>query len=146
MAGSKPITHGLRNQEGSRCMGAVGRQRTKQASLVRGAHGNMSGQHHTSEHRGHIPSTTWRAASQSLTSCRIRRDPDALCGAGGQKAKQARLVRGIHASMAGQQHKCEHSGHISSTIWQAASQSLTSCRIRRDPDPRAGLRVEKKAG
>jgi hypothetical protein len=145
MAGTKPITHSLRNQEESRCI-VWGGATEKQSRLVRGAHASMAGQQHTCDHRGQTLGTKWQAASQSLTSCRIRRDPDALCGAGGQKAKQARLVRGIHASMAGQQHKCEHSGHISSTIWQAASQSLTSCRIRRDPDPRAGLRVEKKAG
>ena len=60
----------------------------------------MAGQEHTSVHRGHTTSTTWKAASRSLTSCRIRRDPDACVVLG--ERKQSRLVRGAHASIAGQ--------------------------------------------
>jgi hypothetical protein len=51
---------------------------------------------------GQITCTTWRAASQSLTSCRIRRDRDACVGLG--ERKQFRVVRGAHASMARHQH------------------------------------------
>jgi hypothetical protein len=39
-----------------------------------------AGQHHSSGQRGHIISTTWQAASQSLTRCRNKRDPDACAG------------------------------------------------------------------
>ena len=96
MAGSKPITHGLQNQEGSRCMCGVGRKKTKQAgqrgtcqhslpashiwaTRAQNIH-HMAGQEHTSAHRGHTTSTTWQAASRSLTRCRNRRDPDACVG------------------------------------------------------------------
>ena len=83
-------------------------------------------------HRGHTTSTTWRAASQPLTSCRIRRDPDACVVLG--ERKQSRLVRGAHASIACQHHTSGQRGHITSTTWRAANRSLTGCRIRRDPD------------
>ena len=60
----------------------------------------IASQQHASVHRGRITSTTWRAASRSLTSCRIRMDPDACVGKG--KRKQSRLVRGAHPSIASQ--------------------------------------------
>jgi hypothetical protein len=68
----------------------------KQSSLVRGAHASIAGQHHTWNNRGHITSSTWRAAWQSLTPCRIKRDPDACVVLG--ERKQSRQVRGAHAA------------------------------------------------
>ena len=93
MAGSKPITHSLKKQSGSRCMCGGGRKKTKQAGQ---STCQLAGQQHTSEQRGHITSTTWRAASQSLTSCKVSRDPDACVGLG--DIKQSRVVRRAHAS------------------------------------------------
>ena len=93
--GSLAITYVLQNQAGSRCMCGVGRKKTKQAGqrgtcqhsqpashiwATRAHNVHMAGQEHTSAHRGHTTSTTWRAASRSLTGCRIRRDPDACVG------------------------------------------------------------------
>ena len=95
----------------------------KQSRLVRGAHASIAGQHHTWNNRGHITSTTWRAASRSLTGCRNRRDPDACVGYG--KTIQRRLVRGAHASIAGQHHTSGQRGHISSTTWRAARVCVT---------------------
>jgi len=76
---------------------------------------HMAGQERTSAHRGHTTSTTWQAASRSLTSCRIRRDPDA-CAVLGER-KQSRQVRGAHASIACHQHTSGQQGHIIYTIW-----------------------------
>ena len=42
MAGSKPITHMLQNQEGSRCMCGVGQN--KKSRQVRGAHASIASQ------------------------------------------------------------------------------------------------------
>ena len=104
----------------------------KQSRPVRGAHASIACQHHTWNIRGHITSTTWRAAWQPLTSCRIKRDPDACVVLG--ERKQSRPVRGAHASIACQHHTWNIRGHITSTTWRAAWQPLTSCRIKRDPD------------
>ena len=96
MAGSLATTYFLQNQAGSRCMCGVGRKKTKQAgqrgtcqhsrpashiwaTRAQNIH-HMAGQEHTSAHRGHTTSTTWQAASRSLTRCRNRRDPDACVG------------------------------------------------------------------
>ena len=152
MAGSKPIIHQLQNQAGSRCMCGVGRKNTMLAGqrgtcqhsqtashmeyyIAHNIH-HMAGQEHTSAHRGHTTSTTWRAASRSLTGCRIRRDPDACVVLG--KRKKNRQVRGAHASIAGHQHTWNNTWHITSTTWRAASRSLTGCRNRRDPDACVG--------
>ena len=130
IAGSKPITHHLQNQEGSTCMSGVGRKKTEQAGQ-RGT-ASIAGQHHTSGQQWHTTYTTWRAASHSLTCCRIRRDPDACVGLG--ERKQFRVVRGAHASMASHQHTSGQQGHMTcDTAWRTASLSLISCRIRRDP-------------
>ena len=92
----------------------------------------MGSQQHTSGQQGHITYTTWRAVSHSLTDCRVRMDQDACVVLG--KRKQSRQVRGAHASIAVQHHTRGQQGHITHTTWRAASHSLTSCRIRRDPD------------
>ena len=141
MAGSKPITHGLQNQEGSRCMCGVGRK--KQSRVVRGAHGSIAGHQHTWKNSCHTTSTTLRAASQSLTGCRIRKDPDACVGQG--ERKQSRVFRGADASIASQQHTWNTTGHITSTTLRAASQSLTGCRIRKDPDACVGQGERKQS-
>ena len=78
MAGSKATTHQLYNQNRSRSTCRVGRKKTQQASQW--GTGQLASQQLTSEHRGHITRTTWRAASQLLTGCRIRRDPYACVG------------------------------------------------------------------
>jgi hypothetical protein len=143
MPGTKPITHSLRNQEESRCI-VWGGATEKQSRLVRGAHASMAGQQTHASTEGTLSSTTCRAASKSLTCCRIRRDPVAWVGFG--KKIQSRLVRWAHAIMASQQHTCEHSGHIRSTTWRAASQSLTGCRIRSDPDAWVGFGNSKQSG
>jgi len=70
-------------------MGGVWRQKTKQAKLVRGAHTSMAGQQTHVSTEGTLSSTTWRAPSESLTCCRIRRDPVAWVGVGDRK--QSRL-------------------------------------------------------
>ena len=90
----------------------------KQSRLVKGAHASMGSQQHTSGQQGHITYTTWRAASHSLTSCRIRRDPDACVVLGNRK--QFRVVRGAHASMASQQHTSEQRGHTKCDTSRAA--------------------------
>ena len=127
MAGSKPTTHFLQTQDGSRCMCEVVKR--KQSKLVRGAHASIAGHHHTSGEQWHITYTSWRAASRSLTRCRIMRDPDKCVGLG--ERKQFRVVRGTHASMASHQHTIEQ--QMTCDTSRAASQTLTSCRIRRDP-------------
>jgi hypothetical protein len=62
---------------------------------------------HMREARAHNKHT-WRAACRSLTSCRFRRDPDASVEHGART--QRRLLRGAHASIAGQHHKSEQEG------------------------------------
>ena len=112
-------------------MCGVGRKKTKQAgqrgtcqhslpashiwaTRAQNIH-HMAGQEHTSAHRGHTTSTTWQAASHSLTGCRIRRDPDACVVLG--ERKQSRLVRGAHASIACQHHTSGQQGHRIYTTW-----------------------------
>jgi hypothetical protein len=140
-AASQSLTSCRTRRDPDACVGVGERNQSRQ---VRGAHASWpaSNTHVSSE--GSITSTTWRAASQSLTSCRIRQDPDACVGFG--KRKQSRQFREAHASMAGQQHTCEQRGHITSTTWRATWESLTSCNCRRDPDPRAGLGERKQSG
>ena len=92
----------------------------------------MAGQQHIYAHRGHTTSTTWQAASRSLTSCRNGRGQDACVVLG--ETEQDRQVTGAHASIANQHHTSKHRGNITSTTWRAAWQSLTGCRNRRDPD------------
>ena len=94
IAGSNPIAHQLQNHEGSTCICGVGQKKTKQAGQ-RGTT-SMAGWQHTWNNGGHITYTAWRAASRSLTSCRIKQDPDACVVLG--ERKQSRLVRGAHAS------------------------------------------------
>ena len=113
------------------CMCGVGRKKTEQAgqrgtcqhsqpathiraSRAHNKH-HMAGQGHTSAHRGHTTSTTWRAASRSLTCCRNRRDPNACVVLG--ERKQSRQVRGAHANIASQQHTSAHRGHTTRTTW-----------------------------
>ena len=96
----------------------------------------MAGQQHTSAHRGHTTSTTWRAASRSLTGCRNRRDPDACVGKG--ETKQSRHVTGAQPSIANQHHTSGQRGHITSTTLRKASRSLTRCKNGRDPDACVG--------
>ena len=81
MAASKPITHGLQKHEGSRCVCGVGQTKTKQAGQLCTCHSiDSQPAISTSRQRGHITSTTWRAASRSLTCCGIMRDPDECVG------------------------------------------------------------------
>ena len=115
----------------------------KQFRLVTGAHASIASQHHTSGQRGHITYTTWRAASHSLTRCRTMRDPDACVVLGQRKRRQ---VRGANASMVSHQQTSEQRGHMTCETLRAASQSLTGCRIKRDPDARVCLSKEKNAG
>ena len=68
-----------------------------------------------------------------------------MCGVGRHITKQARLVRGANASMAGQRTHVSTEGTLSSTTWRAASQSLTSCEIRRDPDAWVGFGDRKQS-
>ena len=49
MAGTKPMTHSLRNQEESRCI-VWGGATEKQTRLVKGPQSNPVGQQHTGEH------------------------------------------------------------------------------------------------
>ena len=90
MAGSNPITHMLKIEEGSRCMCGVGRNRKKQA-----------GQRGTCQHSwpaSHIWATRPQyihhvhhvaAASGSLTRCKIIKGSRCMCGVGRKKTKQA---------------------------------------------------------
>ena len=124
-------------------MCGVGRQKTKQAGQ-RGTCQHGKPATHSSGQRGHITSTTWRAATQSLTRCRIRKGPDACVGLGDRQ--QSKQVRGAHASIAGQHHTSGQRGHIISTTGRTATQSLTCCRIRKGPDACVGQGDRRNQG
>ena len=114
------------------------RAKENKADRSRVAHASMASEQHTCGQQGHTTSTTWlEARPRSLTRCRIRMDPYACVVLGVRK--QSRQVRVAHASIASQP-----ASHIWATrahnqhSWRAAWQSLTSCRIRRDPDACVG--------
>ena len=116
MAGGKPITHQLQNQEGSRCMSGVGHKKTKH-----------TGQRDTCQH-SQPASHIWAsralnkhhmAGSKPIThQLQKGRDPNACVVLG--ERKQCRHVRGAHASIACQHYTSGQQGQILYTTWPAS--------------------------
>jgi hypothetical protein len=134
MAGSKPITHHLQNQGGSRCMCGVRRKNTMQASQK----GNMPAWVANNTHAG-------SKGTQQTPHGGKQADHSLPAELGGiQMHVWGRTKQILQAS---QRRPCQHgrpASHIRARLRTAytsrrdASRSLTSCRIRRDPDARVG--------
>ena len=84
MAGTKPITHPLRNQEESRCI-VWGGATEKQSRLVRGAHTIIASQQYTLEQRAHTIKHHM-SGSEPITH-QLQEGSKSMYGVGRQKYK-----------------------------------------------------------